>query len=135
MAAGWHQSDPGGTARDPGISPYVPGPAGPVQSGIEVGERRVRRLMRDDGICGNPVRQRHSNLSPVDDDTPDLVRRKFHTQHPKEVWVTDLTEIKTSESKLWLCVAVYHQADAVVKDCHVPRRGWRAHARTLLALG
>ena len=75
-----------------------------VQLGIEVGERRVRRLMHEKGICGIPVRKRHSKPSPVDDDTPDLVRRKFQTQHPNEVWVTDLTEIKTAEGKLWLCI-------------------------------
>ena len=40
-----------------------------VQLGIEVGERRVRRLMHENGICGLPVRKRHQN------------RRRWMTTH------------------------------------------------------
>ncbi|MCY4657715.1 MAG: DDE-type integrase/transposase/recombinase [Gammaproteobacteria bacterium] len=60
--------------------------------------------MQENGLCGIPIRKRYSKPSPVDDDTPDLVRRKLQTLHPNEVWVTDLTEIKTGEDKLCLCV-------------------------------
>lgn len=71
---------------------------------IDIGETHVRRLMREQGLFGVPNKKRRRRPKVEDDDVPDLLRRDFTADHPNRVWVTDLTEIKTAEGKLYLCI-------------------------------
>jgi transposase InsO family protein len=73
-------------------------------AGFEVTDRRVWRICRDMGwwsVFGKPKRAKASKPgTPAHDD---LVRRNFTADAPNTVWVTDLTEHRTGEGKLYLC--------------------------------
>lgn len=74
--------------------------------GVRCGRKRVARLMRAAGLVGahrrrpqrTTVRDREAALAP------DLVRRQFTTAHPDQLWVADITYVRTGAG--WLYVAV-----------------------------
>lgn len=71
--------------------------------GYEVSERRVWRLCHVAGIQSTISRRKaryHKAGPPVHDD---LVQRQFTADGPNQVWLTDITEHRTSEGKLYLC--------------------------------
>ena len=71
----------------------------------EVGERRIKRLMREAELAGLPAKKRKAYRKPVvDPDVPDLVQRDFTASQPNEKWVSDITEFRTREGKLYLCM-------------------------------
>jgi putative transposase len=78
--------------------------------GIAVGRKRVERLMRQDGLSG-VVRRRRGKTTirvpgvPVADD---LVKRDFRPPAPDQLWVADITYLRSWEGWLYL---------AVVLDC------------------
>ena len=78
------------------------------RNGTRVGKKRVARLMREVGICGVTRRKkwrttiRDSKARPA----PDLVERSFRASKPDELWVSDITEIPTRSSKLYLAVVI-----------------------------
>ena len=89
--------------------------------GESVGARRVRRLMEEAGLFGIPRRKRRRAPIRTDSEVPDLLRRKFRSERPNAIWVTDITQISTGEGKLYLCV---------VKDVHDGSVvGWRTGPR------
>lgn len=71
--------------------------------GHQVSERRVWRLCRDAGIASTittrKTRYRRAG-APVHDD---LVQRDFTADAPNRLWLTDITEHRTNEGKLYLC--------------------------------
>ena len=71
---------------------------------VKVGATRVRRLMREAGLYGVPSTKRRRRPVVGGDDVPDLLRRDFAAEQPNRVWVSDITEIKTAEGKLFLCM-------------------------------
>ena len=72
--------------------------------GERIGMRRLRRLMQENSLWGVPLKKRHHRRSRISDDAvPDLVRRDFTAPEPNTIWVTNLTEIRTAEGKLYLC--------------------------------
>ena len=73
--------------------------------GIDVGDRMVWRICRDNGWwCrfGKPRRNRKAS-APATAAHDDLVRREFSAERPNQVWVADITEHRTDEGKLYLC--------------------------------
>ncbi|MXZ56784.1 MAG: IS3 family transposase [Gammaproteobacteria bacterium] len=73
--------------------------------GESIGKHRVRRLMRLAGLMGIPKkRRRQRRPARSDRNLPDLLQRDFSAPEPNRVWVTDITELKTGEGKLYLCV-------------------------------
>ncbi|WP_433579236.1 IS3 family transposase [Nocardia brasiliensis] len=77
--------------------------------GIRAGENRVQRLCSQQRIWSS-VFARKRGLSrragpPVHDD---LVAREFTAHAPNLLWLTDITEHRTGEGKLYLCA---------IKDC------------------
>lgn len=71
--------------------------------GIIAGENRVARLCSQERIWSVFSKRRGLNTKagpPVHDD---LVDRQFIAQRPNEVWLTDITEHRTDEGKLYLC--------------------------------
>jgi transposase InsO family protein len=52
-------------------------------------------------VFGKKTRKRGKVGTPAHDD---LVRRDFTAPAPNQLWLTDLTEHRTSEGKLYLCV-------------------------------
>ena len=72
--------------------------------GFEASERRIWRLCQANGIASTTVRRRRGKSvrqgPPVHDD---LVRRQFTATAPDRLWLTDITEHRTGEGKLYLC--------------------------------
>ena len=93
------------------------------------GRKRVARLMHAAGLAGRiPRRYRHTTVADPLTELPDLVRRNFTPTHPNQLWVGDITYIRTWEGWLYL---------ATLLDCFSRRVvGWAMadHLRTELPL-
>jgi transposase InsO family protein len=74
------------------------------QEGRVVSDRVVWRICRDNqwwSVFGKPRRGKASRPgTPAHDD---LVRRDFTATAPNQLWLTDITEHRTDEGKLYLC--------------------------------
>ena len=73
--------------------------------GIRCSRKRVERLMRVGQIAGVHRRKgrRHRPAQAVHDD---LVQRKFTVAGPDRLWVTDITQHRTSEGWVYLAVVL-----------------------------
>jgi putative transposase len=100
------------------------------EEGVNVGQKRVARLMRAAGLQGVTRRKvtwttiREPGAKPA----PDLVQRNFSVDKPDQLWVADITYIHTWAGFLFL---------AVVMDAWSRRiLGWSManHLRTELVL-
>lgn len=76
--------------------------------GERVGENRIARLMRQNGIQSKMAKKfvittdsKHT-LSPA----PDRLKRCFHTSQPNQAWVSDTTFIPTRQGWLYLAVVL-----------------------------
>jgi putative transposase len=70
---------------------------------IEVGRRRVQRLMRLQSLAGvHRRRWRHGRRAEAI--WPDRVQRQFRAEAPDRLWVSDITQHRTSEG--WVYAAV-----------------------------
>ena len=73
--------------------------------GIVVGHNLVARIMHRHGLVGLPARKRFRrpgvNITAVD-----LVERDFAREGPDQLWVTDITEHRTREGKLYCAVVL-----------------------------
>ena len=77
--------------------------------GIQVGCKRVARLMREAGIAGVSRRRRTVvTTTPTPDRTSagDLVRRDFGADSPNMLWVADITFVPTAAGFLFLAVVL-----------------------------
>jgi putative transposase len=98
--------------------------------GIQVGRKRVARLMRAAGLAGVSRRKwitttvRDRNARPA----PDLVERNFVAPGPNRLWVADITYIPTWAGFLYLAVVLDAFSRRIV--------GWamETHLRTELVL-
>jgi transposase InsO family protein len=74
--------------------------------GIHVSQKRVARLMRQDGLKARP-RRRYKNTTMSDHDQPvaaNILDRNFEATAPDQKWVGDTTELITGDGKLFLAV-------------------------------
>lgn len=71
--------------------------------GYRLSERRVWRLCRAVGIRSTITtrKRRYRQAGPPVHD--DLVQRRFTAEGPNQLWLTDITEHRTAEGKLYLC--------------------------------
>lgn len=78
------------------------------RQGETVGENRVARLMHEMGLMAKGKKKfRHTTDSNHDMPiSPNHLDRKFTVSAPNEVWVTDITYVRTREGWLYLCVFV-----------------------------
>jgi hypothetical protein len=65
----------------------------------------VALLMRRAGISGLPLRRRAKRV-PAQKTVTDLVKRQFTADGPNRLWVTDITEHRTREGKVYCCVVI-----------------------------
>ena len=79
-----------------------------VDEGIQVGRKRVERLMKAGGLQG--VSRRKATRTTFRDDRVrpacDLVDRNFHADGPDQLWVADITYIPTWSGFLYLAVVL-----------------------------
>lgn len=74
--------------------------------GITVGHNAVAMLMQRAGLTGLPGnRRRRRRIIPVDT-AADLVDRNFRRTEPDQLWVTDITEHRTREGKVYCAVVL-----------------------------
>ena len=98
--------------------------------GLQVGRKRVARLMRHAGVQG--VSRRKPFRTTMRDQTarpaPDLVDRQFTAAGPDRLWVADITYVPTWAGFLYLAVVLDAWSRRVV--------GWatESHLRTELVL-
>ncbi|TKS58661.1 MAG: transposase [Nitrospira sp.] len=99
-----------------------------VQRGHRVGEHRVARLMRQDGIRAKTVKkwrattQSHHRLSVAEN----TLNRQFTVEYPNRVWAGDLPYVWTAEGWLSLAVVLNLYSRAVI--------GWAIGARLTVDL-
>jgi putative transposase len=92
--------------------------------GESAGLNRVARLMAADGLQGWPRRKRRGQRDQPGLAPPGVrnwLERDFTAREPETKWVTDITEIKTDEGKLYLCIVLDLFDHRVV--------GWSMHHR------
>ena len=72
--------------------------------GTGVSEKVIRRLMAEGGLSAHvPKRRRYSSYEGETTPAPgNLVNRDFTAERPNEKWLTDITEIKASDGKVYL---------------------------------
>ncbi len=101
------------------------------EEGEQVGEKRVGRLMRQEGIWGVSRRSKGPKTTKRSADArpaADLVERDFTADGPDQLWVSDITYIPTWAGFLYLAVVLDAWSRRIV--------GWAmaTHLRTELVL-
>ena len=76
-----------------------------------VSEKVVRRIMAEEGLVAHvPKRRRYSSYEGETTPAPaNLVDRDFTAERPNEKWLTDISEIKARDGKVYLSPMI---------DCH-----------------
>ncbi len=74
--------------------------------GIKVGHNAVEMLMRRASLKGLPGSRRPRRRSIPGDTAEDLVDRNFARTGPDQLWVTDITEHRTREGKVYCAVVL-----------------------------
>ena len=74
--------------------------------GIRVGKGQVNLLMKRLGIYGLPKRRLPRGAKLGKASALDLVRRRFTSDGPDRLWMTDITEHHTREGKLYCCAVL-----------------------------
>ena len=90
------------------------------EDGVQVGRKRVARLMQAAGLQGVSRRKytRTTVRRPGARPAPDLVNRDFVADRPDQLWVADITYIHTWAGFLYLAVVM----DACLRQCR--RHRW-----------
>ena len=79
-----------------------------IKRGHDVGEHRVARLMRQEGIRAKTVKKwrattQSNHRLPV---ATNALNRQFTVTHPNRVWAGDITDVWTTEGWLYLAVVL-----------------------------
>ena len=79
-----------------------------VEEGERIGEKRIGRLMKADGLEGVSRRRKifTTRRDPDASAAPDLIDRNFRAGGPNQVWVSDITYIPTWSGFLYLAVVL-----------------------------
>jgi len=110
------------------------------RAGFTVNKKRVRRLMRGNGMAGRVRRRRVQTTipGPAGYDIPDLIGRRFAPGAPDAAWVGDITYIPTEEGWLYLASFLdlgsrrllgYSMADHMRTELVLDALGMALHAR------
>lgn len=71
--------------------------------GIKINHKRVQRLMIKQGLKSNVRPKRYkSYLGQIGEVASNLLERNFTAQKPNQKWVTDVTEFKVADQKVYL---------------------------------
>jgi transposase-like protein len=99
-------------------------------TGTRVGKKRVARLMRTAGLAGRcPKRFRRTTIRAIAPpaEPPDLVHRDFNPTAPDELWVPDITYVRT-----WKAGCIWRSSWMPLADASWTGRS-PIHLRTELA--
>lgn len=95
-----------------------------TDEGETASKNRIARLMATEGLQGWPRKKKRGQRGKPGLPPPDvknMLERDFNASEPETKWVTDITEIKTGEGKLYLCVILDLYSKLVI--------GWSMHHR------
>lgn len=95
-----------------------------MAEGEPASRNRIARLMSAHGIQGWPRKKRRGMRGRPGLPPPGVINRlerDFNALEPEAKWVTDITEIRTDEGKLYLCVVLDLFSKLVI--------GWSMHHR------
>ena len=74
---------------------------------FRIGKERVHKIMKNNGIRGK-IRKKYrvqttdsSHKFPV---SPDLLKRNFRPEKANQIWVSDITYIRTAKRFMYLCI-------------------------------
>ena len=85
------------------------------EAGIVCGEKRVARLMRQAQLRSvRGYKRPRYKVGMPSTTAPNLLQREFTVAQPDQVWVTDITHIRTYEGWLYLTVVIDLYSRAVV---------------------
>ena len=78
------------------------------QNGVCVGPNRVRRLMKELGLQAKTSRKRvrTTHGCQANAASPNLVKRDFEAHNPGQLWVSDLTYIRSHSGFWYLCTVL-----------------------------
>ena len=95
-----------------------------LAEGERVSRKRVARLMRELGIEGVTRRRFKTGTTKRDaraKAAPDLVRRDFSAEGPNQLWVADITQVRTWAGWLYLAVVLDAWSRQIVGWAMAPR--------------
>lgn len=74
------------------------------REGIIISEKIVRSIMKEENLIVRAIRQKKYNsyLGEISPAVPNEVQRDFHADKPNKKWLTDITEFKIREEKVYL---------------------------------
>ena len=74
------------------------------REGIIISEKIVRSIMKEENLIVRAIRQRKysSYLGEISPAVPNEIQRDFHADKPNKKWLTDITEFKIGEGKVYL---------------------------------
>lgn len=78
-----------------------------TEYGMIVNHKRVRRIMRENGLLSKIRRKKYRHYKPdAAIKKPDLIKRKFKADRPNQKWYTDVSELPFGQSKLYLSAII-----------------------------
>lgn len=83
-----------------------------------LGEKRVYRLMKENGLLSSSIHSRKKSIfRRALKSYPNLVNRHYFADAPDQILCTDITELITSECKVFLCAVLdlYDRSIVAVK--------------------
>lgn len=95
-----------------------------TDEGETASKNRIARLMAVNGLQGLPRKKKRGQRGRPSQSVPgvkNLLERDFNALEPETKWVTDITELKTAEGKLFVCVVIDLYSKLVI--------GWSMHHR------
>ena len=74
------------------------------REGIIISEKIVRSIMKEENLIVRAIRQKKYNsyLGEISPAVPNEIQRDFHADKPNKKWLTDITEFKIGEEKVYL---------------------------------
>jgi putative transposase len=94
--------------------------------GQVVNKKLIRRIMRDQGVAGLPIKRKGRPAKIHRATTEDLANREFTREGPNQLWMTDITEHPTREGKVYCCVVLDAWSSKIV--------GWSIDRRPTAAM-
>lgn len=76
---------------------------------LRVSRRKIGKILKAAGLQVKTRRKfRKPNVAPIDDPriADNLLKRQFNVSHPNQVWVGDITEIRTTQGKGYLAAFI-----------------------------
>jgi putative transposase len=77
------------------------------QEDIFTSRRRIRRIMRENGLIAKGCRYNYKNyIKSHAVERPNLINHEFHTKEKNKIWFGDITYIPTVERTIYLSVFI-----------------------------